>query len=165
MTGPILVAHASRYGTTAEVAESIAATLRERGLRVDVQPAAEVEDLGPYSGVVLGGGIYIGRWHRDARGFVRVFEDALRQVPVAVFALGPVSDKPEDQAASEQQLRRSLRRLPIEPFEVRVFGGAFDPSRVAFPLNRLPATDVRNWESVRAWAARLAERFASVPVA
>jgi menaquinone-dependent protoporphyrinogen IX oxidase len=33
MTGTILVAYASKYGSTREVAESIAATLRERLLR------------------------------------------------------------------------------------------------------------------------------------
>jgi menaquinone-dependent protoporphyrinogen oxidase len=157
--GPILVAYASRYGTTGEVAESIAATLRERGLRVDVRPAAEVDDLDEFGGVVLGGGIYMGRWHRDARGFARLFEEELRRLPVAVFALGPVTDKPKDQAASEEQLRRTLKRLPIEPFAVRVFGGAFDPARVGFPFNRLPAADVRNWDAIRAWALTVAKDF------
>ncbi len=164
MAGPILVAFASRYGTTGEVAESIGATLRERGLRVDVRAAQEVEDLGEYGGVVLGGGIYFGRWHRDARGFARLFEEELRRVPVAVFALGPVTEKPKDQAASEEQLRRNLRRLPIKPFAVRVFGGAFDPARVAFPISRLPAADVRNWEAIRAWTLKLAGRFESADV-
>jgi menaquinone-dependent protoporphyrinogen oxidase len=163
MTGPVLVAYASRYGTTAEVAAAIAATLRERELKVDVLPADVVEDLGPYGGVVLGGGIYVGRWHRDARGFVRLFEEELRRLPVAVFALGPVSDKLEDQTASEQQLQRNLKRLPVKPFEVSVFGGAFDPTKASFPLNRLPAADVRDWDVIRAWASKLAERFESVP--
>jgi menaquinone-dependent protoporphyrinogen oxidase len=165
MAGPILVAYASRYGTTGEVATSIAATLRERGLKVEILPAEEVEDLSPYAGVVLGGGIYIGRWHRNARGFARLFENELRRVPVAVFALGPVTDKPKDTADSALQLRRNLKRLPIEPFDARVFGGAFDPSRVGFPFNRLPAADVRDWDAIREWAATLAERFESAPVA
>lgn len=163
MTGTVLVAHASRFGTTREVAEAIGATLRERGLRVEVLPAGEVDDLGPYTGVVLGGGIYIGRWHRDARGFVKHFEDELRGLPVAVFALGPVSEKASDMAGSVKQLERNLGRLPIEPFAVRVFGGAFDPTKVGFPLNRLPAADVRDWEVIRSWAGGLVQRFESVP--
>jgi menaquinone-dependent protoporphyrinogen oxidase len=162
MAGPILVAYASRFGTTAEVAQAIAVALREQGLRVELLPAEEVDDLGPYSGVVLGGGIYIGRWHRDARGFVRLFEEELRRIPVAVFALGPVTDRPNDQADSEGQLRRNLERLPVKPFDVRVFGGAFDPAKVAFPFNRMPAADVRNWDTIRAWALKLAGRFQAV---
>jgi menaquinone-dependent protoporphyrinogen oxidase len=159
MTGPILVAYASRYGTTREVAEAIAATLRENELKVDVRPAGEVDDLGPYGGVVLGGGIYIGRWHRDARGFVRHFEEVLRRIPVAIFALGPVTEKPEDMAGSAKQLERNLARLPVEPFAVRVFGGAFDPANAGFPFNRMPAADVRDWDAIRSWAASVAERF------
>ena len=113
---------------------------------------------------MLGGGIYIGRWHRDARGFVRLFEEELRRVPVAVFALGPVTDQAKDQTASEQQLRRNLKRLPIKPFEVRVFGGAFDPAKVAFPFNRMAAADVRNWDVIRSWAVKLADRFETAGV-
>jgi menaquinone-dependent protoporphyrinogen oxidase len=164
MTGPILVAYASRYGATREVAEAIAATLRERELKVEVRPAGEVDDLGSYSAVVLGGGIYIGRWHRDARGFVRHFEDALRRIQVAIFALGPVTEKPEDLADSTKQLERNLSHLPVQPVDVRVFGGAFDPANVGFPFNRMPAADVRDWEAIRTWAVGLAERFGSAPV-
>jgi menaquinone-dependent protoporphyrinogen oxidase len=163
MTGPILVAYASRYGTTREVAEAIAATLREHELKVDVQPAGEVDDLGPYGAVVLGGGIYIGRWHRDARGFVRHFEDRLHDLEVAVFALGPVTEKPEDMAGSTKQLERNLVNLPVEPVAVRVFGGAFDPASVGFPFNRMPAADVRDWDAIRSWAVALAERFQLAP--
>jgi hypothetical protein len=41
----VLVAYATRYGSTQEVAQTIAATLREAGLEVDVQPMREVKIL------------------------------------------------------------------------------------------------------------------------
>jgi menaquinone-dependent protoporphyrinogen oxidase len=159
MAGPILVAYASRYGSTREVAESIGATLRERLLRVDVRPVAEVEDLGEYGGVVLGGGIYMGRWHRDARRFAQRFEDELAALPVAVFALGPVDDEPEHVAGSEKQFQAALEKLPVEPFAAHLFGGAIDPRKLRFPFNHMPAADVRDWDEVRAWAEELAGRF------
>lgn len=159
MARPILVTYASRYGTTREVAEGIASTLREQYVNVDVRPAVEVDDLGPYDAVVIGGGIYMGRWHRDARGFVREFAEELSDMPVAVFALGPLTDKPEDHAASTKQLERALARLPVQPFAVRVFGGAIDPRKLHFPFNHMPAADVRDWDAIRAWAAQLAETF------
>jgi menaquinone-dependent protoporphyrinogen oxidase len=164
MAGPILVAYASRYGATREVAEAIGATLRGHGLAVDVRAAADVDDISAYGGVVLGGGIYIGRWHRDARGFARHFEEELRGRPVAIFALGPVTDKPEDHAASRDQLARNLQRLPVEPFEVAVFGGAFDPTKAVFPFNHMAAADVRDWDAIHGWAHSLAEPLGSVPV-
>lgn len=164
MAGQILVAYGSRYGSTREVAESIAATLRARGLLVDVRAAAEVDDIAEYKGLVLGGGIYVGRWHRGARGFVKHFAHALEEIPVAVFALGPVDDDPEHVAGSEEQFRHAVAHLPVEPVAVKLFGGAVDPARLRFPFNHMPAADVRDWDAVRAWAEELADRFEKEPV-
>src|SRR4030095_6004920 len=113
MKGTILVAYASKYGSTREVAEAIASTLRERLLRVVVRPAGEVDRLDEFVGVVLGGGIYMGRWHRDARGFAKHFEDELGRLPVAVFALGPTDDVPEHRGGSEKQFRKAVEKLPF----------------------------------------------------
>jgi len=163
MTGPILVAYASRYGSTREVAESVAATLRERGRKVELLPAAEVRTLDPYGGVVLGGGIYIGRWHRDARGFVRHFQHELEGLPVAVFGMGPIDDSVKGRLGSERQLERALEKLPIEPFTAQVFGGVVDPAKLRFPYNRMPAADIRNWDEIHDWAVLVAEQFERVP--
>ncbi len=38
MSSSVLVAYATRYGSTQEVAEAVAATLRERAFEVDLQP-------------------------------------------------------------------------------------------------------------------------------
>ncbi len=54
MTTTVLVAYATKYGSTQEVAEAIAATLREKGCEVEVRPAGEVRELEGYSTVVLG---------------------------------------------------------------------------------------------------------------
>src|SRR5262245_5475264 len=163
MTKTILVAHASKYGSTREVAESIAATLRNRLLRVDVLPAAEVETLDGYAGVVLGGGMYMGRWHRDARGFARHFADDLCELPIALFALGPIDDVPKHRAGSEDQFRKAIEKLPFEPVASTLFGGVVDPRQLHFPFNHMPAADVRDWEEIRAWAGEIAERFLALP--
>jgi menaquinone-dependent protoporphyrinogen oxidase len=165
MKGTILVAYASRYGTTHEVAESIASTLRARMLRVALRPADEIYHLDEYVGVILGGGIYMGRWHRDARRFAGRFADDLRRLPVAVFALGPTDDVPEHRAGSERQFRKAVEKLPFEPIASALFGGAVDPRKLSFPFNHMPAADVRDWDEITAWADRVAERFLSLPVA
>jgi menaquinone-dependent protoporphyrinogen oxidase len=164
MSGTILIAYASKYGSTREVAEAIAATLRERRLRVDVKAAEDVDHLDEYAGVVLGGGIYMGRWHRNARGFAKVFEHELSELRVAVFALGPVDDVPEHRAGSEKQFRKAVEKLGFEPMASVVFGGAVDPRKLSFPFNHMPAADVRDWDQIRDWAVELAARFRAVPV-
>jgi len=71
MTAFVLVTYTTRYGSTQEVAEAIASTLREHGLKVEVQPAPEVRTLEGYGAVVLGAALYAGQWHRDARSFLK----------------------------------------------------------------------------------------------
>ncbi|MBV8080655.1 MAG: flavodoxin, partial [Actinobacteria bacterium] len=70
MKTSVLVAYATKKGSTREVAESIATTLAAQGLVVETRPAADVGDLSPYGGVVLGSSIYTGRLHADARYFL-----------------------------------------------------------------------------------------------
>ena len=48
MRRPILVAYATKRGSTQEVAEAIGTSLRERGLEVDVRAAAAVDGFAPY---------------------------------------------------------------------------------------------------------------------
>jgi menaquinone-dependent protoporphyrinogen oxidase len=155
----ILVAHASRHGSTREVAEAVATALRARGLAVDVLPAAEVGHLRRYAGVVLGGAIYTGRLHKDARRFLARHHDALAGRALAVFALGPRTLAPDDVAASRAQLDRALAGAPT-PVSVAVFGGVIDPEKLRFPFNRMPAGDARDWAAIEAWASALGPRLA-----
>ncbi len=89
MSDSILVAYATRYGSTQDVAEQIAATLRKCGLKVEVKPAKQVRSLEGYCAVVLGAPFYIGSWLKDAQRFLEQHQVALLERPVAVFALGP----------------------------------------------------------------------------
>jgi menaquinone-dependent protoporphyrinogen oxidase len=153
----ILVAHASRHGSTREVAEAVASTLRARGFAVDVLPAAEVGLLRRYAGVVLGGALYTGRLHKDARHFLARHREALAGRALAVFALGPRTLERKDVSASRDQLDRALRAVPdLTPVSVAVFGGAVKPGELRFPFNRMPASDARDWKAIDAWAAELA---------
>ncbi|MBI5957219.1 MAG: flavodoxin, partial [Chloroflexi bacterium] len=57
MSHKILVAYASRAGSTAGVAEAIGKTLSENGAQVEVRPMQDVKDLTPYGAVVAGSAI------------------------------------------------------------------------------------------------------------
>ena len=54
MSTSVLGGYATRYGSTQDAAEAIAATLRECGLEEDIQPLRGVGTLAEYSAVVLG---------------------------------------------------------------------------------------------------------------
>jgi menaquinone-dependent protoporphyrinogen oxidase len=159
MAATILVAYATKHGSTAEVAQSIAATLRRRGFEAEAVAAGTVDDLDGYSGVVLGGSLYMGRWHADAIFFLRRFERELADHPLAIFAMGP-SDVETGTAGSREQLEKALRKFRgVKPAAVAIFGGVLDPTQHRFPFNRLDAFDARDWDAIEAWAAEVAKLF------
>ena len=53
MAASILIAYATRYGATPKVAETVGATLRERGFAVEVRRAWAVRSLDGFDAVVL----------------------------------------------------------------------------------------------------------------
>ena len=163
MSTSVLVGYATRYGSTQEAAEAVAAALREDGLAVDIQPLREVRTLTGYRALVLGAPLFMFHWHKDALRFLSRFCEALTERPVAVFALGPVHDPYDEQEwqDSRSQLDKELARFPwFKPVALEMFGGKYDPALLSFPLNQLagpaPASDIRDLQAVRAWASNLA---------
>jgi len=63
--GAVLVAYASKHGSTAEIAEAIGAALREAGLAAEVMPAAEARQVGAYDAVVSAAAL-LRDWLREA---------------------------------------------------------------------------------------------------
>jgi menaquinone-dependent protoporphyrinogen oxidase len=152
--GPILLAYATRYGSTREAAETIASVLREAGLEVDMQPMKEVKTLDSYAAVVLGAAIYNSRWHPDAHHFLVQHQEVLRQVPVAIFTLGPLSTGSEAMQKSRLQLDRELEKAPwLKPIALEVFVGKFDRAKKGSAAK--PSPDHRDWDAIRAWARSL----------
>lgn len=154
-----LVAYGSKRGSTKEVATAIAASLRAAGHNVDLLSAEAAAVAGPngYDSVVIGGSIYMGHWHADACKFVRRHHDALKGLPLAVFALGPRTLEEQDVADSRKQLDGTLARLKIEPELVAIFGGAIDPAKLHFPFNRTRRSDARDWQAIDAWSDEVSE--------
>jgi menaquinone-dependent protoporphyrinogen oxidase len=165
MSDSILVAYATRYGSTQEVAETVAATFRECGLAVDIQPMQEVRTLDQYRAVVLGAPLYMFHWHKDARHFLSRHRQALSGRPVAIFALGPINNEEKEFQGSREQLDKELAKFPwLKPLALEIFGGKFDPAKLRFPYNmpalkKMPASDIRDWTAIRAWANTLATTF------
>jgi menaquinone-dependent protoporphyrinogen oxidase len=154
----ILLAYATRYGSTQEVAETITAALREVGLEVDIQPIQEVKTLANYDAVVLGAAIYNAKWHPDAHQFLSQHQEALSQRPVVIFALGPLSTSDAARRNSRRQLDSELAKyLWLKPVAVEIFAGKYDPSKpgLGFFERLLPARDHRDWHAIRAWANAL----------
>ncbi len=154
----ILVAHATKHGSTAEIAAAIGATLREAGLEVDVRTARDVRTLAGYDAVVLGSGLYSAHWLREANRFVKRLLPALREVPVWLFSSGPL-DHSTDFADIPLTEHVAPDVAPIGARGHRTFGGRLLPGTPGVD-DALLAThrvgDFRSWDRIRAWAREIA---------
>jgi menaquinone-dependent protoporphyrinogen oxidase len=157
-----LVAYATMYGSTKEVAEAIASALAKAGVESEVRPAREVRLLDGYDGVVLGAPLIVHKLQKDARGFLARHKKALAGMPVALFALGPCKEPRDEEEWRDcsGQFETALAELDwLKPVAAELFGGRFDPTLLKFPFNKFagsePASDARDWDAVEAWAAGL----------
>ena len=166
----VLVAYASKQGSTAEIAQAVGETLRESGLSVDCVEAGEVGALEPYEAVVLGSAVYMKRWRGDAKHFLRKHGRELSQRPFWVFSSGPVGDPSHDNLSWEEPQRIVEKAEALGVREHVLFGGRVvsdphGPAQRAMVENTPPEyRDRRDWDEIRAWASRIAaELGAAVP--
>ncbi len=168
METKVLVAYASSYGSTQEIAEVISESLRSQGLAVDLQPIRKVRILEGYSAVVLGAPLYMFHWHKDARHFLSQHRKILADnLPLAIFAGGPfgIGDGNEWQEVRAKLDLELAKFRWLTPVSIHIVGGKFDPLKLRFPYNlipalkKIPASDLRDWVAIRAWASSLAAQF------
>ena len=154
----VLVAFATKDGSTREVAEVIANRLRETGADVVVEPARACRDsVAERDLVVLGAPLYSGRWHRDAHWFLRRHRRELHDVPFAIFGLGPRNSTDDAWERSRAALDRAIAKHAwLGPDLVSVFGGVDPPKRATKPRR-----DLRDWSVIDAWATRAGDLVTS----
>lgn len=92
----VLVAFASKYGSTRTIAEGIAGRLREAGHDAQAQQVTTVGDISSYDAFVIGSAAYIGHWLKDATAFVRQNALLLAGRPTWLFSSGPLGTEPTD---------------------------------------------------------------------
>lgn len=158
----VLVAHGSVRGGTAQIAEWIADELRTCGHEVDVRPAGGRGAVSGYEAVVLGGALYMNRWHRGARRMARLHRRALSRVPLWLFSSGPLESVPRDgEPAPVRAVARTATRLGA--VGQAVFGGRLAPDArgpIAARMAKTMAGDWRDEPAVRAWARDISQALA-----
>lgn len=88
----VLVAYATRMGSTREVAEAIAERLEQAGLDVDVRPCAQAPDAWKYDAVIIGSAVYLRQWDKTGLDYLRAQAPDLAERPTWLFQTGPCGE-------------------------------------------------------------------------
>jgi len=169
MTMTVLVAAASKHGATREIAARIGARLTERGIDVDVKNLEQVEELGGYDAFVIGSGIYLGNWLKQARRFLDAHAAEFGERPTWLFASGSIVGDPPV-ADDPNALRAGLAERLVERTHARehkLFAGKLDTStlgvleKAAVRGAHASDGDHRNWQAIEEWGDSIAHELES----
>jgi menaquinone-dependent protoporphyrinogen oxidase len=157
----ILVAYASKKGSTAEIAQAIGKELQAAGHTADVTEIKSVSSLEGYNSVVIGAPFYMGKIMADMGKFIARYAEALKKLPVAAFAVGlaPLGKDPADRDTAMKKLKKTLE--PLIPVAMTIFAGRLDLSKLSWFQKwisekvKSPVGDFRDWTAIAAWAREL----------
>jgi menaquinone-dependent protoporphyrinogen oxidase len=161
----VLVAYATKYGATAEIAEKIGQVLDQAGLGTEVLLVDDVGDLSPYKAVVLGSAVYIGKWRKEAVKFLKANEKELAERQVWLFSSGPAGEGDPAELMDGWKFPKGQQAIAdrIQPRDIAVFHGYVDLETLnpieKWMVNSVksPIGDFRDWEAITSWAMAIAD--------
>jgi len=165
MDSQVLVAYATKYGATAEIAEKIGQVLRQAGLPTDVLPVDRVSDLTPYKAVVLGSAVYIGKWRKEAVKFLQANEIMLAERQVWLFSSGPSGEGDPVELGKGWRFPKAQQPIAdrIQPRDIAIFHGDVNMQKLNFIDKwmaknvEVPLGDFRDWEAITSWTTDIAD--------
>jgi len=155
----VLIAYATKYGSTAGVAEKIGEVMKSKGVEAVVADISDKPDPSGYDAVVVGGAVYIMMLNGKTKRFVAKHKKILSKVSVAYFVVCGLlkEDTTENREKTEKTLKSMKKK--VAPVDVGLFGGAFDPAKGPKMMADEPAYDYRDWDAITAWAEGLVEKL------
>jgi menaquinone-dependent protoporphyrinogen oxidase len=164
----ILVAYASRCGSTGGVAETIGRTLCRRGASVDIQLIEKVEKPKQYDAAVIGSAVRSSAWLPEARKMVKRHRNDLSKIPVAYFVtcLTMCRPSPKTRFKAQSYLEPMIKEFPdIEPGDIGLFAGVLDYKKLSLITGLvmkskmkdkgIAAGDYRDWKAIQKWSDNL----------
>ncbi len=160
----ILVAYDGQFGSTAEIAKFIGVNLPDSHQEIDVLKISDVEDLSPYSDIIIGSAIQYDKWMSDAQDFIVKNENELSTKSVSLFLVCLVLSKKTEQAqikatAYADEIKKKVPKLKINTFGK--FAGVLDYSKMSFGQRMLARVifaiigvkegDYRDWDEIKRW--------------
>jgi menaquinone-dependent protoporphyrinogen oxidase len=159
----VIVACASKHGSTEGIASAIAERLQQLGHDARVVRVSDVPDLSGTQAVVLGSAVYAGSWMKEAIGFADANAETLSAMPVWLFSSGPLGTEVHDDEEQPRQLAELTETL--RPESHRMFFGALDHGKLSFGERMMvkavkaPEGDFRDWNAISEWADEISREL------
>ncbi|WP_421723028.1 flavodoxin domain-containing protein [Bauldia sp.] len=161
----ILIGYASKYGSTQEIAERIAARLVDKGLEIEIRRLDREVDVTAYDAAVIGSAVYSGSWMENAVEFARKNRGKLATLPVWLYTVGRLSAQRGVMGKIEWPSAKEAEELSavIHPRDSVFFAGAIFEDKLPFVVRTIFAGlggqygDFRDWDEIDVWADGIAE--------
>lgn len=158
----ILIAYATRAGSTRDVAGILADEFRTLGCDVEAVDLAKVKpSVTDFHMVVVGSGINAGAWFSEAVAWVRTHARELSAMPVAVFNVCLNAADDSDGKREETLAYNDPVAVTLSPVASESFAGRYAPERVGWFQRVLLRTMQKSEQDhvdparIRAWAQEL----------
>lgn len=174
----VLIIYGTRWGSTEEISQELAKILNENGietelLNLETTKKRDYPSLGKYDGILLGSGIKIKKWTKNARKFLKKYADELKTKAntLGVFVScgdGGIPEKREE--AREKYIKDVLNSYGINATTHEAFGGVIDLTegskmgKISVKMMNLAAkddpmlkanekNDTRDWDRIKAFGS------------
>jgi len=162
----ILVAYASRSGSTAETADMIAHELSlQKGITAEAASVKNAKDIASYDAIILGTAIHMGRPLPEMLSFVKSYQPILATKKVASFGMCMSLIKETPQTLKESDAYLATLNAQCKPFESRVFAGNVNLSKLKFmsrmivKMVKSPVGDFRKLDDIKMWARETGKKL------
>ena len=153
----VLIATGTKRHARDGIAAHMQDALESAGVVTDVRPASAEVDLGDYDGVIVGGVIHNGRWHKHSRRFVSRHAAVLRTKPVWLYSCGPLDESARTENLPPVPQVRNAAIVSGAKDHI-TFGGHLAATGLT-AHSADPADDFHEVGRVRCWAAGIADQL------
>ena len=165
----VLVAYATRFGSTREVVSAIVHELNSAdGMDAQAVEASRALDPDQYDAFVIGSPLYGGKWISSAGMFAAMMSERMNGKAVALFSIGTTGvSKPEAGEAEHKAFIEGLCEVAplLNVVGDAVFNGYFERANLPWYLRIIdrfaptPQGDHRDWQAINEWAKSLVPKL------
>lgn len=179
----VLIVYGTRYGSTEEISQEIAKTLKEKGLESEIfnlgiEKSKNWPQLDDFDGFIIGTSLKINSWKKQVKAFLEINKDIFKGKKFGVFTCGAYAIA-EPEEACEDIANRLTKNYKLNADIHQAFGGILDFSEdsnvgrtgktilktVALGLEKEKGltidkdgcNDFRDWDKIRSFAENFAD--------